>query len=421
MVASFPSATHRRLAAFLAALFLAVAALASPFASADDDLKDKQKQVKKQISSAHADLDESSKALREATIALREAQVALGAAQARLAETRGKLLAAEIRDRKMQAKLKASIQALATARAELAQGREDVQVQRDAVGELVAQMYEQGSPDLIGLNSMFEAQGLNDLTVVESTNESLSEDAHHTLDSLKAAEVLLTVKEARVESRKDEVEIQRKAAAEHLVLMQGLERQAEAEEASVRSLVGQRANALATAEKAKSRDRAVLAGLRAQEARITELLKQRALQAAKNANGSGGSSNGYLSFPVNGRITSPYGYRVHPIYGYYSLHNGIDFGAGLGSPLYAAADGVVLESGYDSVYGNYLIIDHGYRAGGGLATRYNHATGYVVGSGQRVSRGQVVGYVGSTGWSTGPHLHFSVLYNGAYVDPINWL
>lgn len=418
MVGFFPSAIHRRLAALLAAILLAVVAVASPIAFADDDLKDKQKKVKQQISSAHNDLDESSEALRTATIALREAQVALGAAQARLAETRGKLLAAQILDRKMQAKLKAAIAALAKSRQELVEGQAHVDEQNAAVGEMVATMYEQGDPDMIGLSSLLEANGLEDMTRAIAVNQSLSEQENATLDALEAAEVLLTVKEARVETRKGEVEIQRQKAADNLALMEMLEEQAEAEERSVRSLVGARSNALAAAQKAKAKDRAILVSLRAQENRIAELLRLRALEAAKN--GSSGPSNGFLSYPVHGYITSPYGYRIHPIYGYYGLHNGVDFGASCGATMYAAAAGTVLEIGYDSVYGNYMIIDHGGRAGVGVASKYNHATSYTVSAGDRVTRGEVVGYVGSTGWSTGCHLHYSVLANGQYVDPMRW-
>ncbi len=424
MVGFFPSAFHRRLAVLLTALLLVVAALASPLAFAEDDLKDKRKQVKKQISSASASLQETSAAMAKAANALNQAQVALGEAQAKLAETRGKLLAAQILDRKMQAKLDAAVQALATARAELAQGKEDVQVQRDAVGELVAQMYEQGSPDLMGFSSMLEAEGLDDLTRMEAANESIGEQAHHTLDSLRAAEVLLSVKEAKVETRKGEVEVQRQKAAENLELMKALEAQAEAEEKSVRVLVSQRADALAAAARAKANDRRVLSGLRAEESRITAMLKQRAAAAAAAAaaagGGGGGPSNGFLNFPVAGRVTSPYGYRTHPIYGYYSLHDGVDFGAGCGSPLYAGADGTVIAQYYQTAWGNRLIIDHGYKRGTGLASIYNHATQYVVGVGSRVSRGQVIGYVGSTGWSTGCHLHFTVTANGNPVDPMRW-
>lgn len=420
MVGFFPSATHRRLAAILAALILAVAALASPFASADDDLKDKQKKVKQQIHSAHADLDESSAALREATIALREAQAALSSAQVRLAETRGKLLRAQILDKKMQARLEQAIAELAAARVELREGQAEVEKQREAVGEMVAEMYEMGDPQLIGLASLLRADGLDDMTRSMATNESMVDSEQATLDGLRAAEVLLTVKEAKVEAKKGEVEIQRQKAAENLKLMQALEKQAEAEEASVRSLVNQRAVALKSAARAKAHDRQILVGLRAEEDRIAEMLRKRALAAAHNHHGPGGPTSGFLSYPVNGYITSPFGYRIHPIYGYYSLHNGVDFGASCGAPMYAAAGGRVISQYYQSAWGNRLIIDHGWQRGVGLATIYNHATHYVVGVGQHVDRGQLVGYVGSTGWSTGCHLHFTVMANGVAVDPMRW-
>jgi murein DD-endopeptidase MepM/ murein hydrolase activator NlpD len=291
---------------------------------------------------------------------------------------------------------------------------------------MVANVYEQGDPELRGIASLLESEDPGDMTRSLATNEAMVAQETSLLDDLHAAEVLLTVKEAKVEEQKGIVEVQRKQAAENLKLMQALEAQAEAEEASVRGLVGQRSAAMNAAQAAKAADRRVLNGLRVQESRIADLLRKRAAEAARRAAaaGSGGSvkhSNGFLSYPVNGYVTSPYGYRTHPIYGYYALHNGTDFGADCGQPLFASANGTVLERGYSGSYGNYLIIDHGYQAGVGLASRYNHATHYIVGSGERVRRGEVVGYVGSTGWSTGCHLHFSVLVNGNYVDPMGWL
>lgn len=429
MVRPFPSAitlsARRRMTAVVAAGTLALAAVSSPIAFADD-LKDKQKEVKKNLKHAHSDLEESSKMLRAATIALREAQAQLGAAQQKLAQTRGQLAVAQDRDRKMQAKLEAAIKTLERARADLLRGEQEVAEQRVAVGEMVAAVYEQGDPELMGLASMLESEDPGDMTRSQATNESLVAQETNLLDELHAAEVLLTVKEAKVEEQKGIVEVQRKAAAENLRLMQALEAQAEAEEASVRGLVGQRSAAMNAAEAAKAADRRVLSGLKVQESRIADLLRQRALEAARRAAQAGGGggarhSNGFLSYPVNGYVTSPYGYRTHPIYGYYSLHNGTDFGADCGQPLFAGAKGTVIDRGYSGSYGNYLIIDHGYQAGVGLASRYNHATHYVVSPGEKVNRGEVVGYVGSTGWSTGCHLHFSVLANGNYTDPMGWL
>lgn len=420
MVGSFPSATRRsRIAALVIVLSLAAALLASPYAFAKDGLKDKQRQVKHQIHSAKNDLSESSQAMQAAAAALNEAQVALGAAQVKLAETRAKLLAAQIRDRKMQAALDQAVKDLAVARAELVKGRQDVADQREAVGEMVADMYEIGSPGMRGLSSFLDAQGLDDLTRADAANEAISDEENSVLDGLEAAEVLLTVKEAKVETKKDEVEVRRQAAAENLKLMQALEQQAEDEEASVRQLVSQRQSALAAAARARRADHAVLIGLQKEEDHIAELLRRRALQ---QAHGPQTAHNGYLSWPVTPvRITSPFGYRYHPIYGYYALHNGVDFGASCGQPMYSAASGQVISEYYQTAYGNRLIIDNGAVHGYGLATIYNHATHYIVGVGDHVDRGQVVGYVGSTGWSTGCHLHFTVMQNGVAVDPMNWL
>jgi murein DD-endopeptidase MepM/ murein hydrolase activator NlpD len=131
---------------------------------------------------------------------------------------------------------------------------------------------------------------------------------------------------------------------------------------------------------------------------------------------------GRLAWPVSDPyVTSPYGMRLHPILNYWKLHDGTDFGAGCGTPVYAAASGTVVSAYYDSAYGNRLTISHGPIGGVGLSTSYNHLTSFVVGSGDQVRQGDLVGYVGTTGWSTGCHLHFMVYENGSTVDPMAWL
>lgn len=129
-----------------------------------------------------------------------------------------------------------------------------------------------------------------------------------------------------------------------------------------------------------------------------------------------------MSWPVqNSYITSPYGMRLHPILSVYKLHDGTDFGAGCGTPIYAAASGTVVSALNDAAYGNRVIMTHGIIGGRSLATSYNHLTSDTVSTGQRVSKGQVIGYAGTTGYSTGCHLHFMVYENGSTVDPMGWL
>lgn len=415
MVGIFPVASRRKVAAIVAAC-LPVVALSSPFALADD-LKDKQKQVKRQIDHAQGELHESSGKFRAAMAALERAQAKLDVAQTKLAGTRKELAAAQARDLQMQKKLNTAIAELEQARIELAAGERRVLRQEEALGELISEIYAQGDPELMSLAGLLEAGSLSDVTRILAANESFTDYENGILHDYEAAVDALAAIEAKVEEKKDEIAVQREAAAQNLVLKKKLEKEAAAQTAEVQKLVDSKGSAMQAAKAAKAHDAAILASLERQENKIAEQLRARAAAAA----GSGGSRGGYLSYPVNGSVTSPYGYRTHPIYGYYGLHNGVDFGAGCGSALYATAGGRVLTRSYDSVYGNYLIIDHGGVAGVNVASRYNHATSYTVSTGEHVDRGEVIGYVGSTGWSTGCHLHFSVLENGRYVDPMKWL
>jgi murein DD-endopeptidase MepM/ murein hydrolase activator NlpD len=137
--------------------------------------------------------------------------------------------------------------------------------------------------------------------------------------------------------------------------------------------------------------------------------------------GSLTSSAGGLVRPATGPVTSTYGMRRHPITGVWKLHDGTDLSAPCGSPIRAAAAGTVVSITYTSAYGNRLIIDNGRGASGHLVTGYNHAQGYAVGVGDRVAAGQVIGAVGSTGLTTGCHLHFQVWIDGGLVDPLTVL
>lgn len=139
------------------------------------------------------------------------------------------------------------------------------------------------------------------------------------------------------------------------------------------------------------------------------------------AAGLGEPGSGALARPSAGRVTSVFGMRLHPIFKEWRMHNGIDLSAACGTPLHAAADGVVRHMGFDASGGWRLVIAHGTVGGAPLETVYLHAQGYRVRAGDTVTRGQVVGTMGTTGWSTGCHLHFGVKANGRHVDPQRWL
>ncbi len=148
------------------------------------------------------------------------------------------------------------------------------------------------------------------------------------------------------------------------------------------------------------------------EAKYDEYLAKLALQ------GENPPSNASWIMPVSGRLTSPFGMRVHPVLGYERMHNGIDLAAAQGTPIYATRSGKVTTCSYQAGgAGNYVSINHL----DGFSSIYMHMTHYVVSPGQNVSQGQLIGYVGSTGISTGPHLHFGISYAGTYVNPLAYV
>lgn len=439
MVRNFPRTTRRRVIATLVACGALLSFAAIPLASAED-LKDRKNRVQGNISKAHEHLDQSSAKLMAATRALKAAQTKLSSAQKHLAKTRGELAAAEAFDKQMQARLDAAVRALKEARAELVQGRAQVGEQQEFLGRIAVANYQSGDPNLLGLSMVLTSQNPADLTSQLNSVQNVLDKESMTLDRLEASRVLLTVQEEKVEKAKTEVAAQRAAAAENLLLKKKLEKQALKAEDRVARLVTERAAAEKVAADARAEDLAHLRDLQEERNRISALLKQRAeearrrqeARAAAAARRAGAAQrqaestqrrvpDGSLLDPVNGYVTSQYGMRFHPIYHRWSLHDGTDFGAGCGTPIRAAASGEVISVYFNTGYGNRVIIDHGYERGVGLGTAYNHLSNYSTFVGQRVERGEVIGFVGSTGYSTGCHLHFMVFENGATVNPMGWL
>ena len=158
-----------------------------------------------------------------------------------------------------------------------------------------------------------------------------------------------------------------------------------------------------------------LALLEQQENQI--LAESNALSGVITGSSGSGVGTGDMMWPVNGPVVSPFGYRIHPILGYRKLHTGMDFAVGYGTPIRASDSGTVIYATWMGGYGNVIIVDHGR----GISTLYAHQSSLASGTGARVTRGQVIGYVGSTGFSTGPHLHFEVRVNGNPVDPMGYL
>ncbi len=163
-----------------------------------------------------------------------------------------------------------------------------------------------------------------------------------------------------------------------------------------------------------------------EESRRQEALEESRKEEEDNKKPNQGGSIGSADNPSGVRwlvpcdyikVTSPFGYRWHPKTGEWSMHKGVDFGAYKGTPIYASRSGTVTAAKWSDTAGNYVSINHQ----DGYSSIYMHMTHYVVGKGEYVKAGQLIGYVGSTGRSTGPHLHFGISYKGEYVNPIDYL
>ena len=233
---------------------------------------------------------------------------------------------------------------------------------------------------------------------------------------------------SEIKKERAQIEAHKKKLEEDRAKLVDLEKAALAKQAEIEQKKAERNVVLQKAQNDRAVAMQAIEELNASSAQISAMLKERqaaraaAAAAAAQSAGQGSSytwvqGTGQLGWPVSGEITSPYGYRIHPIWGTTIYHSGIDIGVDEGTPVHAADSGVIVWSGWMGGYGYAVVIDHG----NGLSTLYGHNSELAVDEGQSVSKGQVVAYAGSTGNSTGPHVHFEVRENGDPVDPMGYL
>ncbi|MBQ7230721.1 MAG: peptidoglycan DD-metalloendopeptidase family protein [Oscillospiraceae bacterium] len=246
---------------------------------------------------------------------------------------------------------------------------------------------------------------------------------------LKESEAVLDAKRAEADELLNELNADKRA-------LDALEDEWEAEEAKLSAEIAaaevEYTKALKAEEEARRKAEEERKRREEEERKKQEEANKKPVSGGSNNGGSnngggsndGGSSGGSFvsgeswARPCSWRkLTSPYGYRIHPTTGQYKFHNGVDLANDQGTPIYAARSGKVTVATYGGTYGNYVTINHG----DGYSSLYAHMTRYVVHKGDTVKKGQLIGYMGSTGRSTGPHLHFSIFYNGSSVNPMNYI
>lgn len=283
--------------------------------------------------------------------------------------------------------------------ARIAQVHADEQLER--YKQHIRSMEEQGMTNLY-MQFLFSSQSISQLiTRIDTVGEIMEFDKRIRDDYLAAKETAL---QAKLEYEAAVLELESKE----------VELQTEID--SLESELGVLQTELESLQSDIDGYASVMSQYAADEARINKEIKSMAEELKKQQTPPTATGNYIWPSGTSKTVTSKYGYRTHPIYGNKRFHAGVDIGAPMGSAIMAADGGTVIVSTYDGGYGNYVMLNHG----DGRVTLYAHMSSRAASVGQTVTQGQVIGYVGSTGNSTGPHLHFEVRVNGGTVNPLKY-
>ena len=434
-----PARAPRR-AFTLGTTLLCAAALATTSAQAVPTGSDPGKEKKKvdtQVDKLKDSLDDTSADLAAAYAALQKTKDAIPAARTAMERAQATAAAADRANAVAAQELEAAVASEKKAQDQLRKTTKEVTESRNRVAQFAAQIYqEQGFGQLDMALTSSDPQQFADRIALVDTVMDVQNEAMERLTTERAG---LTALEDHLSALRADSAAKKKQAEAALAKAQAARDAATSAKVALDGLAARQLAQGRTVQAKLARDRARLTSLEAEQSRLRTVLAKRAAEAKRRAaekaarerkkrnQGGGGSSSGgtsggdgFLSRPSNGRVSSEFGLRFHPIYHYWKLHSGRDYAAPCGSPVRAAASGTVISAGDGGGYGNRVVIDHGLVSGEGLATTYNHLQS-IRKWGGRVSRGQVIGYEGSTGTSTGCHLHFETLENGNFVDPRKWL
>jgi len=351
------------------------------------------KNIDDEVNAAQQELENASALVREVAAELAEIRKKLPIAEAALKKARAELAVAQEKDRQAAEKL-------AELESQLEITQKTYDQTRSFVADVARTIYQDGP--LATLEIILGATDPNDFSQKLMAMQTYIGNQNAKIEQLETIKAQLETEQAAVAAQKVILE-QEKAAA-----LEAAKRAKAAEEEVLRLIAKQKA-ALAKAESEREATRKRYEQLRAEQIRLQQLARLRA--------GLGGSIPGELYWPVQGaRLSQNVGPRRHPVFGYRSCHTGMDLAAGTGTPIGAAATGIVTAVTTLRAYGRVIVIAHN----GGLSTMYAHLSRFNVSVGQGVAVGDTIGFVGSSGWSTGPHLHFEVHINGTPFNPLGW-
>jgi murein DD-endopeptidase MepM/ murein hydrolase activator NlpD len=401
-----------------------------------DSVADRSSRLNRQLDQLRETLEGSSTALVDAVVSLRRAQSDLVDADARLAAARSALAQAQRRDDVLTGKLALAQADVAKARDELNAWQQQEAGTRDRLGSIAREAYV--SSGLSGLSIALSAQSPSQFADRVNVAGTALREQNGAIARLEVQQAETRARQARLTAVNTELAGLQRESAAVVQQRQDAEHAAAAASSEIGRLVVLEKQSVQTIAARTAAERQRIAALQVQENQLSVILRQRSAAreravrwarlhhphgvaaAASGAGAGAGGGQGRLSFPVNAPITSGFGMRFHPILHIWRLHAGTDFGVPCGTPVHAAAPGRIVRAGWAGGFGNQVVIDHGMMRGKDVATSYNHLSRYVVRSGS-VGRGQLIAYSGTTGLSTGCHLHFEVYLDGTHVNPMTWL
>ncbi len=353
----------------------------------------------------------------DAQLALAEAEAELTALQTAWETAQADLTKAQTADAQAQQDLEEARAQQAKVNRQIARTKTRLSESQEALGQVAREVYQTGG--FSDLAEALEAESPKEFADTVIGIDTVVRAEQETITAVQAERADLLNAQDRLDDVRAEIERVRADAAGSLAERQAAADQAATAKLQVDDIVGRRAVVVAAAEAARQADIAQHEAFLANSGEVGRSIlswarDRRPVNVTITATGA-------FVRPGFGEVNSPFGYRFHPILRYGKMHTGIDFAPGDGF-IYAADDGVVIEAGWNGGgYGNMTVVDHGVVAGRATTTLYAHQAQLLVSTGDVVHKGQRIGVVGSTGRSTGPHLHFEVRIDGEPVDPAPYL
>ncbi|MEM9568210.1 MAG: peptidoglycan DD-metalloendopeptidase family protein [Cyanobacteria bacterium P01_E01_bin.34] len=355
---------------------------ASVGAQTIDSLQQQRQQLLQQIETIRSRSNTLEQQENQARNQLGLIQSSLEAVETRLEDSEFRLARAQEELTKLEERLKTS--------------EEQLKRQRESAANRLRHLQKQGREERwwalmlnsADLNEFFDRRYY--FRLLMESDRALIKDLQHSSEDIEQERISL-------EAQKNEIAL--------------LQQQLAAEKASYETQEAQQTQLISRLQNERAAHAAAQRRLEADSQQLSTMIQRLAIQQTQQSGFQQGT--GQMIHPVSGPVTSPYGWRTHPVYRTRRLHTGIDYGVAVGTPVHAADSGTILYSGWYGGYGYTVIINHG----GGLTTLYAHNSRLFVSKDQHVAKGQQVAGAGSTGLSTGPHVHFEVRKNGQPVDP----